>query len=264
MSVIKVEKLFFSYSLKQKPVLKGIGYTFEPGKLYIITGPNGSGKTTFLNCLNGSLKPDSGSVTIDGKNVRDFSQRELARNISLMPQDTNIDFDFTVKEIVLMGRYPYLKRFQEESQKDVEIARESMKNTGIFPLRGKYINRISGGERQRAILARAFAQDTPILLLDEPVSMLDIYYQVSIMNTVRKLMASKGITVIAILHDLNLAARYADNIILMSEGKIFAEGSPHKVYTPENIKRVYNIDVKVMLDSESNEIFIRPVLNSDI
>lgn len=259
MSEIVVENLSFSYGLNNEhPVLYNINYKFESGVFYAITGPNGSGKTTMLNCINGVLKASNGAAYIENKAVGDYEPKELARKMSLVPQNTVIDFNFSVEEVVQMGRYPHLRRFQDESTDDLKIVEDAMRETGIYELRDKYINQISGGERQRAIVARALAQQTPIMLLDEPISMLDIYYQISIMDIIKKASQQRNTTVIVVLHDLNIAARYADEIILLNKGKIYASGNPTEVYTSELLKNVYNIDLKVSSDPENGHLNIRP------
>lgn len=229
-----------------RKVLEGICLSAENGFIGII-GPNGSGKTTLLKSISGVLKPRSGIILLDGKDVYELKAKDVARNMAVVPQDTSMKFDFTVMEVVLMGRNPHLGRFDIENSNDMEIAEKAMKLTNTWHLADRSITEISGGERQRVIIARALTQEPRILLLDEPTSHLDINYQIEILDLIKEL--SKRLVVIAVFHDLNLAARYCDELILLSDGIIFASGKPEEVITPENIESVYGIEVIVKHDS---------------
>jgi len=257
--VISAKNLNYSYSSKDVfEVLKGIDINFEKGLFYSIIGPNGSGKTTLLKCLNGMIKCKKDTVFINNSDITSLSPNQIARNISFVPQNTIIDFEFSAFDIVLMGRSPYLRSFQNESKEDLHIAETSMIATNTWHLRDKNINEISGGERQRVIVARALAQHCPIMLLDEPVSMLDIHHQIELLNTVRKIVTNTHITAITVMHDLNMAARYSDRIILLQDGKIVAEGVPDDVLTEENICNVYNLKVQLISNSSYSSKIIVP------
>ncbi len=187
-------------------VLEDVSFIAEKGECIGIIGPNGSGKSTLLKTLSKILKPSSGKVVLCDKELERYSAKELAKNMAVVPQDTNIDFDFTCLEVVLMGRNPHMKRFELEGKKDMDIARESMVLTNTWHLRERPLTEISGGERQRVIIARALAQEPSVLLLDEPVSHLDINHQIEILDLVERLKKERGLVVIVVLHDLNLAA----------------------------------------------------------
>jgi len=241
-------------------VLTDINIEIEQGKFYSIIGPNGSGKTTLLKSMSKALEPAQNTVYINGTDISLLRSKEIARKISSVPQNTGLEFEFTVMDIVLMGRSPYLRRFQSEREEDIKKAVEAMKTTNTWHLREKSINRVSGGERQRVIIARALAQDAQIMLLDEPISQLDIHHQVELMNTIKKLNREKGITVIAVLHDLNIAAQYSDYMLLLSEGRIAVQGTPEAVLTQQNIKNIYKLDVLVMDNPINGKPLIIPLI----
>lgn len=258
--VIRAKDLNYSYTGKDSlEVLKGVNINFERGLFYSIIGPNGSGKTTLLKCLNGMLKCKKDTIFLNNLDITSLSPNKIARNVSFVPQNTIVDFEFSAFDIVLMGRSPYLKSFQSESKEDLLIAEISMVSTNTWHLRDKNINEISGGERQRVIVARALAQHCPIMLLDEPVSMLDIHHQVELLNTVRTIVKNTRTTAISVMHDLNMAARYSDRIILLQDGKIVSEGMPNDVLTEENISQVYNLRVKLISSSFSSSRIIVPI-----
>lgn len=245
-------------------VLRDINLTINRSMFYCIVGPNGSGKTTLLKLISKVLKTEKNKVFIDDFDVACLKNREIAQKISCVPQSTNIDFDFSVLDIVLMGRNPYIKRFADENEQDMDIVKRAMITTNTWYLKDKNINEISGGERQRVIIARALAQETDIMLLDEPVSQLDIHHQVELMDTVEYLIASRNITVISVLHDLNLAAQYSDYIILLSDGCIQAQGTSEQVFTPVNIQKAYDIDVHVMKNPVTGRPHILPLKGNKI
>jgi iron complex transport system ATP-binding protein len=239
-------------------VLKQVNIRIEKRKLYCIIGPNGSGKTTLLKNISKALETKKEKVFIDDTDLCDLKNRDIAKKLSCVPQSTNIDFEFTVMDIVLMGRSPYIKRFQSESTRDIEAARMAMESTNTWHLKDKSINSLSGGEKQRVIVARALAQETGIMLLDEPVSQLDIHHQVELMDNLRFLIEDKGITVMAILHDLNLAANFGDSLILLNEGRVVCQGSAEVVLTPENIEKVYRMRIKVIKNPVNGKPLVIP------
>jgi len=241
---ISIKELNWCYG--EDKVLDAISLTLNKNGFYGIIGPNGSGKTTLLKNITRSLMTKKGTVFLNEKDITEFSNKELAKKISYVPQNTNLEFGFSVMDIVLMGRSPYLKRFQAESTHDIEIAKNAMYITNTWHLKEKNIGMVSGGERQRVIIARALAQQTDIMLLDEPVSQLDIQHQIEILEILKKLTEEKKLTVIMSLHDLNLAAQYCDKLILMDKGKIFKKGAPHEIIEEENIRMVYGMKTFVM------------------
>ena len=226
-------------------VLRGVILELAESDFVGIIGPNGCGKTTLLRTMSRVLVPSKGSVELDGRNIYSMHSREFARSVAVVPQDTWVTFDFTVLEVALMGRSPRLGRFAVEGNADVEIAMNALERTGTAELRNRQIGALSGGERQRVMLARALVQEPEILLLDEPTSHLDISFAFEIMDLVKSLNRECGLTVLAVLHDLNLASHYCDRLILMGGGNIQAAGTPQEVITSDNIHRVYGAEVWV-------------------
>lgn len=254
---VKINNLNWSFGDKQ--ILKNINISFEKNKFYSIIGPNGSGKTTLLKNISKALECQKKSVFIEDIDITSLKNRELARKLAVVPQNTNLDFDFSAFDIVLMGRAPYLGRFQTESEEDLKIARRAMEVTNTWELREKDITKLSGGEQQRVVIARAIAQETDIILLDEPIAHLDIHHQVELLDTIKELNVS--VTVIAVLHDLSLAAQYSDYLILFKDGEIKAVGTPEEVITKENIKAVYNMEVHIVEDPLTGKPHIIPIVN---
>ncbi|HNX16760.1 MAG TPA: ABC transporter ATP-binding protein [Methanoregula sp.] len=224
-------------------VLDTITLEAKKGVFVGIIGPNGSGKTTLLKAISRVITPSGGIIRLDGLPVADLSSREFARSVAVVPQDTHAGFDFTVRDVVLMGRYPHLNRFSRETEADLAACDRAMALTGITHLSGRSINAISGGELQRTIIARALAQEPRHLLLDEATSHLDISHQVDILTTIKQL--STEIAVIGVFHDLNLAAYFCDEIIVLKNGKIEAAGTPAVVITPKTLHDVFDIDASV-------------------
>ena len=253
-----VDNVSFAYA--SRSVLEDVSFHIRGGDFVGIIGPNGSGKSTLLKNMSRVLAPQGGAIYLAEEDLEKIPRGRLARKIAVVPQETAVNFAFTVEEVVLMGRTPHLGRFQWEGPEDHRIAREAMEATGILPLAQRPITTLSGGERQRAIIAQALAQQPRVLLLDEPTSHLDISHQVEIFELLRVLSQREQVTVIANLHDLNLAAQYCDYLILLSEGRVFALGSPAKVLTPENVEAVYGTEVLVDLNPATNRpwVLIKP------
>lgn len=243
--MIHVDALKFSYGKEE--ILKQISFEVNKGSFVSVIGPNGSGKTTLLKNLCKLLSPNEGQVEINGKNLMHYKPKPLAKTVAVVHQGANSTFDFNVGEVVLMGRYPYLKRFQSESSVDLEIAKMAMDQTEVSHLKDKNLHGISGGERQRVMIARALTQQPELLLLDEPISHLDIKYQLEILKLCKSLNQTKAITIFTTLHDINLASRFSDFIIMMKEGRIVKMGTPQEVITIENIKFVYDVDVEIVM-----------------
>jgi len=240
---IRIDNLHAGYN--GAAVLQGVSIELEPSAFVGVIGPNGSGKTTLLRSISRALPPRAGLVALDGRDVYGMPSREFARRVAVVPQDTLVAFDFTVLEIALMGRSPRLGRFAVENSRDVEIATDALARTGTAHLKDRSINALSGGERQRVMMARALAQEPEVLLLDEPTSHLDISFQFEIMDLVKSLNRERGLTVLAVLHDLNLASQYCDRLVMIGQGKVQASGSPEDVITSEHIRRVYGAEVWV-------------------
>ena len=253
--MININNLSFSF---EKEVLRNININIKRGKFYTILGPNGSGKTTLLRLLSKSLHMEKGDIFIDEVALTQIKPTFLAKKMAVVPQSTEIEFDFSVQDIVLMGRTPHISRFCSESAKDLEIAMNAMKCTNTWELRNKSINALSGGEKQRVVVARAIAQETGIILLDEPISHLDIHHQIEIMNQLKQLNKNKNITIIMVLHDLNIAAAYGDHMILMHDGGVYKDGTPEEVLTEDIIKKVYGLEVYITKNPKTGKTFIMP------
>ena len=256
---LKIQNLDWNYGSQR--VLNNLNFNIEKGKFYTILGTNGSGKTTLAKIITKSLEIDSDKIFLISEDLSKMNNKQTAKRIATVPQNTIVDFDFSVMDIVLMGRAPYLRRFQSETSYDLEIAKNAMKKTNTWHLKDKKIDEISGGERQRVIIARAITQDTEILILDEPISNIDIHHQIQLLDVLKNLNKEKNITIITILHDLNLAAQYSDEIILLSEGEIVTIGNPQEVLTKEVIKEVYNIKVDMVVNPSTGRPYIIPVFN---
>ena len=235
-------------------VLQGFNATICQGEFVGLIGPNGTGKSTLLKCLTGLLPLKSGEIMLEEKNNADYSQRERAQLVAVVPQSFDIDYDFTVEDIVLMGRNPYLSYRVKESRKDYDMVTEAMRVTKTLSFRKRYYNNLSGGEKQRVIIARAIAQDPDIIFLDEPTSALDIHHQIEVMELIRNLNLKKSMTVVAVLHDINLASRYCNRLILMKNGQVVVDGTPKEVITEDNLKKVY--DMKMFI--QENKLFEKP------
>ena len=221
----------------KRDILKNINISFHTNELTGLIGPNGSGKSTLLKCIYRVLKPYAGEVFLDDQAVSGLSYKESAKKIAVLTQTHKIGLDFRVKDVVLMGRTPYKGIMEGDNAEDKEIADEAMAETGVKGMELLSFSSLSGGEQQRVMLARALAQKTPCLILDEPTNHLDITYQLQIMNMV----SGRSLTVVAAIHDLNMAAMYCDRIIAIDQGKIVAEGTPEEVLIPETIEMLYHV-----------------------
>jgi iron complex transport system ATP-binding protein len=226
-------------------VLSEVTLRLGPGDFVAVAGPNGSGKSTLIRALSRVLRPRLGSALLDGTDLYMIPARQSAQAIAVLPQETPLEFEFTCEEIVLMGRSPHLRRFETETEHDRAIAREAMERTGTWDLRHRPVIELSGGERQRVLLARAFAQEPRVLLLDEPTAHLDLTYQVQILRLVRALRDEKKTAVLASLHDLNLAAAYADRMVLLCRGRVQAAGTPGDVLTEPVLRPIFGPEVLV-------------------
>ncbi len=252
---VKVDDLRFSYN--GKGVLEGLDLTVRKGEFIGVVGPNGSGKTTLLKNIGGVLDPDDGAVYLGEKELTTIPIGEVATKVAALEQETSVGFDFTVREVVEMGRFPHLDRFERHSEGDLEAVDRAIEITDLEEFSERYVNQLSGGEKQRVFLALALAQEPELLLLDEPTASLDINYQIKIMETV-KCLQSEGLTVIAAIHDLNLAAQYADRVALMADGEVEVVGEPNDVLTKDNIAKVFGVDVEVEDSEVKGSIHIFP------
>ena len=230
-----------SYAFGKKQVLEGIDTQFETGSFCAVMGANGCGKTTLLRLVAGLLSPQQGEVLIDGQPIVGLSARQLAQRIAFVRQHPQTDFEFSAFETVLMGRNPYQHHLQNESEEDWQIVEQCMRQTGTWHLRFAKPHEMSGGELQRVMIARALAQQTPILLLDEPVSNLDIAHQFDILELLRTINSEGGKTILLVVHDLNLALRYCQDLLLIHEGRIHYQGPVAEGLTTENIRTVFGV-----------------------
>lgn len=239
---VKLEKLNFHYNRK-KQILKNIDLTLPSGKLTAILGPNGSGKTTLMKQINRILVPQSGRITLSGVDVASMSAGDMARTVAYVPQMTGGMMSGSVMDTVMLGRKPYIK--WKPSDEDVEIVSKCLMRFHLEEIAQREFNALSGGQKQTVLIARALAQTPRMYLFDEPVSFLDVRNQLEIMAAARELVDHDGKTVIMVLHDLNMALRFADHVVIMKEGNVFAQGMPTEVITEENIFAVYGTHAKI-------------------
>lgn len=226
-------------------ILRKAGIDVRNREFVGVIGPNGSGKSTFLKCIYRVLKPDSGNIEIDGAPISTLSVRETAKKLAVLSQHNYYNFEFTVQDIVLMGRSPHKRMMERDTQKDYDIVDQSLKKVGMLEFKNRVFSTLSGGEQQRIILARALAQQTDCLILDEPTNHLDIKYQLQILDVVKGL----GVTVLSAFHDLNIAAMYCDRICAIEGGRVVATGTPTEVLTPVLIKRLYEVEADVRTEA---------------
>jgi iron complex transport system ATP-binding protein len=225
--------------------LRGINLHVHRGELLGILGPNGSGKTTLLKIMDGILAPDEGEILVNGRSLLSLGRKETARRIAMVSQENYFGFDFSVLEVVLMGRFPHLGRLEFEGDRDVKVALKALDATHTRSLSGRSIHRLSGGEKQRVLIARALAQEPQLILLDEPTSFLDIKYKREIFQLISTLSEDRGLAVVVVTHDLDLTAQYCQRLVLLKQGEIYQMGDPATVITPSNIWTVYDCPVLV-------------------
>jgi len=257
--IYQTKNLTFKY--QDRAVIEQLDLSIPTQSLTGIIGPNGAGKSTFLKCLLKLLLPTTGKIVFAGEELQKFSQAQLAKSVGMVPQKYEIPFEFTVFELVMLGRFPHQPPLQlKSSAVDQAIVTESLVQTSLTHLAGRYITELSGGELQRVIIAQALAQKPQVLLLDEPIASLDLHHQLEILSLLKNLTKNHGVTVLLALHDLNLAAQFCDQLLLMKDGKLLAEGTPIEVLTPTNLAIAYQIKAKVIQESSTNTIRIQPSL----
>ncbi|MEA1974453.1 MAG: ABC transporter ATP-binding protein [Bacillota bacterium] len=240
-------------------VLNDISIDIENNHFITVVGPNGSGKTTFIKKILRNIDLSKKTIFLDDKDIRMYKSKEFAKKIAAVAQNSNIRYDFSVEDIVLMGRTPYVARFKGETKKDFSIVEKVLKETDLYELKDRSFLELSGGEKQRVIIARALAQEPEVLILDEPINHLDIKHKVKIMKLIKELSINKKIVVIIILHDLNFSLKYSDYCILLKKGEIYKDGHPNKVLTKQNISEVYDVDVEIIGYNGDEKLIVLPI-----
>lgn len=239
---IRTEDTTLSYGAAR--ILKGISLETHTGEFVGIIGPNGSGKSTLLKCIYRVLKPAGGCIWLGDQELHEMKIRNSARKVAVVAQHNYYNFEFSVREVVMMGRAPHKKMLEKDGAKDFEIVDQALKTVGMYEFADRNFSTLSGGEQQRVILARALAQQTPCLILDEPTNHLDITHQLQLMELVRGL----NVTVLSAIHDLNIAAMYCDRLYILKDGEIVGSGTPEELLTPETIRRVYQVESEIVRD----------------
>lgn len=234
-----------SFAYQKHPVLHDIDLQLYSGKFYGVIGGNGSGKSTLLELLMGTLLPLNGTITYRKKLLANYSKKELATKLSLVPQHFSMDFDYRVYDIVLMGRHPHIPRFASPAQHDREIVTQAMITMDILDLQNRPVTALSGGELQRVVMARALAQESEVLILDEATSNLDIQHTIAIMQVMRKRVVEQGFTIIAAIHDLNLAAAFCDECLVLKDGQIYAKDTVDNIFTSDLLQTVFSVEAVV-------------------
>ena len=229
-----------------QPVLKEVSFDLHRGEILGVIGPNGSGKSTLIRALTQILPLGSGRIDLYGQDIMGMSMRELARSVAVIPQQAEIPFAFSALDVVLMGRTPHLGRFHMEGLEDLTIAQDALARTDALQFKDRSLQELSGGERQRVIIARALAQQPTVLLLDEPTSYLDLNHQIEVFDLLEHLCATDHLAVLCVSHDLNLAAEYCNRLMMISQGQVFATGTPNEILTTEYIKEVFQAEVSVI------------------
>jgi len=256
---LKINDVSFSYS--SVPVLHDVSFELGDNELVSILGPNGVGKSTLIHCINKILSPTSGTVMIDGRDVSEIKLKELAKQIGYVPYSANDSFPLSVIDTVMIGRHPHSK--WGTLDKDLDIVYDTLRMLGISHLAMRPFNELSAGQHQKVMLARGLVQEPEILLLDEPTSNLDVRHQLDVTKMLKRLSREKGILIIMISHDINIAAKYSDKIILMHKGSIYDMGEPNKVITAENLRTVYGVTAEITKDDDAPHVILKDALPMD-
>ncbi len=248
--MLKLQVKNLKFSIDKKDILKDISFDIPKGSFVGIIGPNGSGKSTILKNIYRLYKPDSGKLILDNKDLSTMKDKDCAKEIAVLAQESNSQFDFTVEQIVKMGRYPYKSVFEDYSKKDIDMVNNMLKRVGLDDYSNRSFSKLSGGEKQRTLIARALVQDTDFLILDEPTNHLDIGYQIQLMDLVKSL----NITTLSAIHDMNIASMYCDYLIVMKDGKIRKCGSVEKVITSDMLKEIFGVNAYVGINPINNKL----------
>ncbi|WP_327089909.1 ABC transporter ATP-binding protein [Nonomuraea sp. NBC_01738] len=243
----------------ERVIVDGLDLGIEAGTVTTIIGPNGCGKSTLLRALGRLLKPSGGEVLLDGKQISSIPTKEVARTLTVLPQSPSAPEGLSVADLVARGRHPHQTWYRQWSSDDESAVAEALSMTGLADLAERPLDELSGGQRQRAWISMALAQGTDLLLLDEPTTFLDLSHQVEVLELVRHLHLEAGRTIVMVLHDLNLAARYADRLVAMRDGKVVASGTPHEVLTEELLREVFALDSKIIIDPVAGTPLVVPI-----
>jgi iron complex transport system ATP-binding protein len=260
-SGLRASNLTLGYD--KRVISTGLSFTVPDGEFTAIIGPNGCGKSTLLRALSRTLRPASGTVSLDGRPFDSYRPKELARRLALLPQDPLAPDTVKVRDLVARGRHPYHSLLRQWLPGDSEIIDRAMASTGVSNLADQFVSELSGGQRQRVWLAMVLSQDTEYVLLDEPTSFLDIAHQVELLHLCQDIQAS-GRTVVAVLHDLNQAARYASRLVVMNEGRIIAEGAPEDILTTALVREVFSIECEIVRDAQSGSPMVVPLARASL
>ena len=250
--MLKIQEVTAGYG--EKKVLKSISLSIRQGEFVSLIGSNGAGKSTLLKCVSGLLSTEGGQILLCGRNSRKLKPKERARLAAVVPQSYAVEYAFTAEDVVAMGRYPYQSFGKRETREDQEILLQAMEDTNTLEFRNRLYNELSGGEKQRVVLARALAQQPKILLLDEPTSALDIHHQTEVMELISRLNREQGLTVLAVLHDVNMASRYCSRMLLLKDGQLAADGEPAQIITRKNMEELYQMKILI----RENPLFHKP------
>ncbi len=250
------EKLSVGYD--ERTILHDVDFQVPEGQVTVLVGPNGSGKSTLLKTLARILNPAGGQVLLDGKGIHQLSTREVAKQLGILPQGPIAPEGLTVKELTAQGRFPHQSLFRQWSSEDERAVNEAMDVANVRSFADVPVDSLSGGQRQRCWIAMVLAQETPLVLLDEPTTFLDLKVQVDLMNLLIHLVRDSARTLVMVLHELNLAAAYADFLVMMRDGQILSKGRPEDIFTPENLKKVFDLDARIIKDHHSNSLICVP------
>lgn len=256
--MLRADRISFAYR-GGPPVLEQVSLAVARGELVGIIGPNGSGKTTLLKILGGMLAPTSGSVFLDDHALESWSRRDLARRVAFVPQETHSSFDFSVLDVVLMGRFPHLGAFALEGPEDLAIARDALQATGTSVFETRAFNTLSGGEKQRVVIASALAQRAELLLLDEPTASLDVGHQLEVAALLARLNREQGVTMVLTTHDLNFAASMCRHLMLVRGGRVIASGPTDRVLTAGAVRALYDVDADVGMHPRAGRLTVTPI-----
>jgi iron complex transport system ATP-binding protein len=261
--MLQASELSYGYSSGRRDArsftLDHVTVSVERGTLTGLLGPNGCGKTTLLKLLSGVLQPEHGHVSLNGISLAGRSRRDIAKHLAVVPQETHPAFDYTVMEMVLMGRHPHLGAFELEGPRDLALAQDALAATGTAHLAGRAYMTLSGGEKQRVVIASALTQSPDVLLLDEPTASLDLGYQLEVAALLRRLNLERSVTMVLATHDLNLAASLCDRLILMRDGRVVAQGPTRDVLTAASIRRIYDVEADVSFHAPAGHVTVTPL-----